>query len=79
MADAAQVDAMFGALKTRWGGLGVPVNNAGIAGPTAKVEETDLADWKQTIAVTVTGPGQLAKSNADQVRRARSMIEALRG
>ncbi len=56
VADAAQVDVMFDALKARWGGLDVLVNNAGIAGPTAKVEETDLADWEQTIAVNLTGP-----------------------
>ena len=56
VADADQVDAMFDALKARWGGLDVLVNNAGIAGPTARVEETDLADWAQTIAVNLTGP-----------------------
>lgn len=36
--------------------LDVLVNNAGIAGPTAKVEDTDLAAWDQTIAVNLTGP-----------------------
>jgi NAD(P)-dependent dehydrogenase (short-subunit alcohol dehydrogenase family) len=56
VANAAQVDAMFDALKARWGVLDVLVNNAGIAGPTAKVEETDLAAWEQTIAVNLTGP-----------------------
>lgn len=56
VADAAQVDAMFDALKARWGMLDVLVNNAGIAGPTAKVEDTELADWAQTIAVNLTGP-----------------------
>ena len=29
---------------------------AGIAGPTAQVEDTDLAEWSQTIAVNLTGP-----------------------
>ena len=56
VADAAQVDAMFDVLKARWGVLDVLVNNAGIAGPTAKVEETDLTGWEQTIAVNLTGP-----------------------
>lgn len=55
VADAAQVDAMFDEIKARWGMLDVLVNNAGIAGPTAEVEETDLADWNQTIAVNLTG------------------------
>jgi len=56
VANEKEVDAMFAELKQRWGGLDVLVNNAGIAGPTAKVEDTDLAAWDQTIAVNLTGP-----------------------
>ena len=56
VANEAQVDAMFAALSTRWGGLDVLVNNAGIAGPTAHVEDTDLQAWNDTIAVNLTGP-----------------------
>jgi NAD(P)-dependent dehydrogenase (short-subunit alcohol dehydrogenase family) len=56
VSDPVQVDAMFDDLKTRWGTLDVLVNNAGIAGPTAKVEDTDPGDWEQTIAVNLTGP-----------------------
>ena len=56
VADEAQVDAMFAELSRRWGTLDVLVNNAGIAGPTARVEETELAEWSQTIAVNLTGP-----------------------
>ena len=56
VSNEAQVDAMFAQLSARWGGLDVLVNNAGIAGPTAKVEDTDLAEWSQTIAVNLTGP-----------------------
>lgn len=56
VANEQEVDAMFADLKQRWGGLDVLVNNAGIAGPTAKVEDTDLAAWDQTIAVNLTGP-----------------------
>jgi NAD(P)-dependent dehydrogenase (short-subunit alcohol dehydrogenase family) len=56
VANEAQVDAMFAELAQRWGTLDVLVNNAGIAGPTAKVEETELSAWDQTIAVNLTGP-----------------------
>ena len=55
VADAAQVDAMFDDLQARWGTLDVLVNNAGIAGPTARLEDTSLAEWDQTIAVNLTG------------------------
>ena len=56
VSNEADVDAMFAALSARWGGLDVLVNNAGIAGPTAPVEDTDLQEWNQTIAVNLTGP-----------------------
>lgn len=56
VSNEAQVDAMFAELSARWGALDVLVNNAGIAGPTAPVEDTDLAQWSQTIAVNLTGP-----------------------
>ena len=56
VSDAAQIDALFADVGARWGGLDVLVNNAGIAGPTAPVEDTDLAAWNQTIAINLTGP-----------------------
>ncbi|MEM9583997.1 MAG: SDR family oxidoreductase [Pseudomonadota bacterium] len=37
------------------GGLDALVNNAGIGGPTARVEETDPHDWARCIDVCLTG------------------------
>jgi NAD(P)-dependent dehydrogenase (short-subunit alcohol dehydrogenase family) len=39
----------------RLGGLDVLVNSGGIAGPTAPVDEIDLADWQRYIDVDLTG------------------------
>lgn len=36
------------------GGLDCLVNNAGIAGPTAAIEEIDLVDWNRTLAICLT-------------------------
>ncbi|MEO0671023.1 MAG: SDR family oxidoreductase [Pseudomonadota bacterium] len=48
---AAMMDDAIGAL----GGLDCLVNNAGIAGPTGRIDEIDPADWDQCFAVCITG------------------------
>lgn len=39
----------------RFSGLDIVVNNAGISGPTAPVEEVKAEDWKKTMDVNVKG------------------------
>jgi NAD(P)-dependent dehydrogenase (short-subunit alcohol dehydrogenase family) len=52
---ADDVDRLFVDVKRELGGLDVLVNNAGIAGPTAKVEDIQPADWERCIAVDLNG------------------------
>jgi NAD(P)-dependent dehydrogenase (short-subunit alcohol dehydrogenase family) len=47
----ADVERLFADVKRELGGLDVLVNNAGIAGPTAKIEDIVPAEWERTIAV----------------------------
>src|SRR6195256_2521572 len=47
VADVAQVEKLFEDVKRILGGLDVLVNNAGIAGPTAKVEDIEPKDWER--------------------------------
>jgi len=51
----AEVAAMFADAVASLGGLDVLVNNAGIAGPTAKVEDISIEDWDKTIAIDLNG------------------------
>jgi NAD(P)-dependent dehydrogenase (short-subunit alcohol dehydrogenase family) len=37
------------------GGLDVLVNNAGIAGPTGKIEDISIEDWERCIAIDLNG------------------------
>ncbi len=52
----------------RFGGLDCLVNNAGIAGPTAPVEEIDRAEWEHTLDVNVTGMFLTTKHAAAHLR-----------
>jgi NAD(P)-dependent dehydrogenase (short-subunit alcohol dehydrogenase family) len=49
------VDRLFSDVKRELGGMDVLVNNAGIAGPTAKVEDIRPEDWENCIAVDLNG------------------------
>jgi NAD(P)-dependent dehydrogenase (short-subunit alcohol dehydrogenase family) len=55
VSDLAQVDRLFTDVKKHLGGLDVLVNNAGIAGPTGKVEDIKIEDWERCIAVDLNG------------------------
>jgi NAD(P)-dependent dehydrogenase (short-subunit alcohol dehydrogenase family) len=53
--DPAAVTAMFEDLAGQLGGLDVLVNNAGIAGPTAAVDQLPREEWDAVLAVNLSG------------------------
>jgi len=55
VAKLADVERLFDDVKRALGGLEVLVNNAGIAGPTARVEDIRPEDWDRCIAVDLNG------------------------
>ena len=53
--DPDAVDALFDAALSALGGLDVLVNNAGVSGPTARVEAISAREWRRTMDVNLAG------------------------
>jgi len=54
VSNVADVDRVFADLKQHYGALNTLINNAGIAGPTATVDNVEPTDWDQCIAVDLS-------------------------
>ena len=72
VSDRTQVASMFEGVAESFGGLDVLVNNAGIAGPTAKCEDIEPDSWERTLAVNITGPFNCARLAIPHLRRSRN-------
>lgn len=70
VADEAAVKAMVEAAASALGGLDGLVNNAGISGPTAAIEETDSAAWRRTYDINVHGTMYCTKAAVPHLRHA---------
>jgi len=53
--DRAQIERMVADAARELGGIDVLVNNAGISGPTAPVQDVDPDQWEQVLKVDLTG------------------------
>ena len=69
VANSADVARLFAAIETSFGGLDVLVNNAGISGPTKRVEDVTDAEWDRTMAVNVTGQFYAVRAAVPLFRR----------
>ncbi len=72
VSDEAAVEALFAELRTAWDGLDVLCANAGIAGPTAAVEDVALTDWRTCLSVNLEGAFLCSKYAAPIMKQQRS-------
>ncbi len=55
VSDAQAVEALFAAIRERFGRLDLLFNNAGVNAPAVPMEELPVAKWHEVIAANVTG------------------------
>lgn len=67
--NAKDIDELFADFRARHNRLDVLVNNVGIAGPRANVENISDQDWERTLAVNVTGCFRMVKHSVPIMKR----------
>jgi NAD(P)-dependent dehydrogenase (short-subunit alcohol dehydrogenase family) len=72
VSDRVQVARFFDDAIKKLGGLDCLVNNAGIAGPTGKVEEIDPAEWDRCIAIDLTGQFNCVRLAVPHLRKSKN-------
>ncbi len=74
VSDEAAVEALMGEAKARFGGLDVLVNNAGISGPTGKVDELKIDDIRRTLDIDLMGQFLTVRLAAPMLRESAGSI-----
>lgn len=72
--DESQVQALFADINKRWGGIDALCANAGIAGPTAAVEDIQVTDWRRCVSVNLEGAFLAAKYGGPMLKASKGAI-----
>ncbi len=72
VADRDEVARLFDEAVGVLGGLDVLVNNAGIAGPTGRVEDIAPAEWDRCLAVNISGQFNCARLAVPHLRKSKN-------
>ena len=77
VASAESVAGLFVALRKQFGTLDLVVNNAGIAGPTASVDQLSLDAWREIIDTNLTGTFLVTRAALPLMRRGGTIVNNL--
>jgi NAD(P)-dependent dehydrogenase (short-subunit alcohol dehydrogenase family) len=72
VANRADVARVWAETLEALGGLDVLINNAGIAGPTARVEEVNPEDWDRCLQVCITGQFNFTRLAVPELKASRN-------
>ncbi len=74
VSDEASVTAFFKRVEDAFGGLDILCANAGIAGPTATVENVALEDWRRCVSVNLEGAFLFSKHATPMMKRQKAGV-----
>ena len=70
MSDEIAIEKMFSAIKADMGNVDILVNNAGVSGPVKTFTNSDFNEFKQCVAIHLTGTlWTIFKMHRDDDRR----------
>ena len=72
VSDEPAIAALFARVRSSWGGLDTLCANAGIAGPTALIEDIELEAWRRCLSVNLEGAFLFAKHAIPLMKAQRS-------
>ncbi|HJM71575.1 MAG TPA: SDR family oxidoreductase [Gammaproteobacteria bacterium] len=62
VSNESDVSRCFEEAKSQFGSLDALINNAGVSGPSAKLEDIEPKDWDETIKINLTGTFMCSKA-----------------
>jgi NAD(P)-dependent dehydrogenase (short-subunit alcohol dehydrogenase family) len=72
VSDPGEVEALFEAVRARWGRVDVLLNNAGINTNRRNIHDISLEDWQQVVAINLSGSFYCARKALEVMRGQRS-------
>ena len=72
VSDRGQVATLFKDALKSLGGLDCLVNNAGIAGPTGRIEEINPEDWDRCVSIDLTGQFNCTRLAVEHLKKSKN-------
>lgn len=70
VSDPLALESLFRKVEEEFGGLDVLVNNAGVTGPFAGIDEIGIEDWDRTVSVNLNGAFYCTRRAVPMIKRA---------
>ena len=70
VSDPTQVEQLFSEFNQHYNQLDILINNAGIAGPTSVVEDTDIEAWENCINIDLNGTFYITRKAVPLIKKA---------